>query len=95
MHRTLKPWFVDRIAELWPDDFGDDPLACRQEMLGVPNTADLTHLRSLLLFFHEIRRQADEGIETITALLESAKKDRPVLCAATGKPVKRARESGA
>ena len=80
MNRSLKPWFVDRIAAVWPDEFGDDPIACRQEMLGITVSGEsgLTHLRSLLLYFHEIKRQSEEGIETITVLLKKVKRAPPL-----------------
>lgn len=73
MNRSLKPWFVDRIELRWPDDFRGDGVECRRVLLGIAprGPVNRTTLSNLMVHLHEIKRQAEEGIEAIKAVVRS------------------------
>ena len=64
LNKNLRPWFVDRIAELWPDEFSHAPGEARRAMLGgAPATSgEATHLRAMLLMFTQMKEHEEKGI---------------------------------
>jgi hypothetical protein len=64
LNKSLRPWFVDRVAEYWPDRFQDAPVEARRAMLGGvrPTAAEITHLRAMLFMFIQAKESAEEGI---------------------------------
>lgn len=81
LNRSMKPWLVEAVAGLWPEEFGDDAVNARRAYLGFPPDISMavSHLKDLLNYYLEATATLEKGIATTRSLIAAEERRMALL----------------